>query len=470
MKKNSEYVVIITALTFSILLAACKSFTNGYDVSPIAPSNSPATKLFSGSQGAFNTFMEGFPSMDAALWTQQATGSDRQFQAYYSYTTSAQDFQSDWAIAYSNVLMNLRLVESEASDEGQPNLVGAAKILEGIEMGTVTALWSDVPYSQAVQPQTTLTPKFDAQLTVYNEVQTTLDDGISLLSANASTLPVDIFSSAGNPSIWLAAAHTAKARYYMHVARHDNYSSADLQKVISEAQQGILATDGSQDFMFLHTGGVWNGDMNLWNSFLVTDRSGYISANNNFAVPMMKALALDGKTDDSGRLSYYFTPDGQDLNTSSGGAYSATSPYPIVRASETHLLLAEAYTRLGQTGSAITELNNARRYNNNVFNDNSADYVASDPAVNSSANLLQSIFDEEYLSLMHQVEVFNFARRINYQIQYTDSTGTVIKLTPSNGTQFPQRFFYPTNEITANPNTPVQSASDLFKATTVNTP
>ena len=467
MKINGKYLIIIISLSIAAFVAGCKSYTEGYDVNPIAPVSAQSNRTFIGAQGAFDVFMEGFPSQDAAMWTQQATGTDRQFTGYYNYITTAQDFSNDWMLAYVGTLNNLRLVQSGASDEGQPNLAAAAKILEGIEMGTVTALWGDVPYSQAGQSQVTLTPKFDSQLDAYSEAQAVLDAGITELSANLAPLSADIFSSQGNANIWLKAAHTAKARYYMHVARYNSYSAADLNNVISEANQGILATDGSEDLMFVHTGGVWNGDMNLWNSFLLTDRSGYFGAKNNFAVPMMKAMSLDGKTDDSGRLAHYFTSDGQDLNTSSGGAYSATAPYPIFRASETHLLLAEAYIRSGQTGNAITELNNARQYNNNVFGDNSQPYVETDSAV-SSANILQTILNEEYLSLMHQVEAFNFARRVNFQIQYTDSTGTVVSLTPVTGSQFPQRFFYPTAEITANPNTPVQSTSDLFKPTTVN--
>ena len=55
--------------------------------------------------------------------------------------------------AYTNVLYNLRLTEQEAAANGQKNLEGAAKILEGIQMGTVTALWGDVPYSQAARAQ-----------------------------------------------------------------------------------------------------------------------------------------------------------------------------------------------------------------------------------------------------------------------------------------------------------------------------
>lgn len=70
---------------------------------------------------------------------------------------------------------------------------------------------------------------------------------------------------------------------------------------------------------------------------------------------------------------------------------------------------------------------------------------------------------------MHQVEVFNFLRRIDYQIQYKDATGQVVRLTPKRGDQFPQRLFYPQSEVSTNPNIPwIQTASDLYTKTRVN--
>jgi len=89
MKKNSRYLIIIAILSFAAFIAGCKSYTEGYDVNPIAPISAPANMTFAGAQGAFDEFMEGFPSQDAAMWTQQATGTDRQFTGYYHYTTSA---------------------------------------------------------------------------------------------------------------------------------------------------------------------------------------------------------------------------------------------------------------------------------------------------------------------------------------------------------------------------------------------
>ncbi len=461
MKKTLKYVAILAV--FGVVLVGCKSFTKGYSTSPYGATSAPAPQLFTGSEGAFDEFMEGFPSQLASLWSQGATGTDRQFQGYYTYQTSAQDVANDWLTAYTNVMHNLRLTQAEAAANGQKNLEGAAKILEGIQMGMVTALWGDVPYSEALKPSVTTTPKYDAQLTVYAAVQATLDTGIALLNANKAKLQADIFSSAGSADIWIAAAYTAKARYAMHVARHSTYATADLNNVINWAKLGIVATDGSQDMMFLHTGGVYNGDMNLWYSFGVYDRSGYVGASKSFLIPMLEAYGMGSQ------MNFYFdtTGGGQDLNYNDGAGFGPTTEFPVFRASEANLLIAEAYARENDLPNARTYLNYAIAYNNTAFGDSTAAYAAADPAVATQSALLQTIFNVEYMSLFPQVEAFNFLRRINYDIKYTSGT-TTTTLTPTNGTQFPQRFFYPTNEVTANPHTPVQGASDLFTKTTVN--
>lgn len=470
MKRIGKYA--IAALVLAALVAGCKSFTKGYDVSPISPTSAPPATTFTGAQVSFDLFMEGFSSQVSALWAQEATGTSSQYLGYYDYSTSGEDYSNDWGIAYDNAGYNLRLVEQTAAAAGSFSLEGAARVVEGIQMGTIADLWGDVPYSQAFQPNKYIFPKFDSQDSVYTQVQAALDAGLAELNSSSAGIPGDAFSSSGNRTLWLAAAHTAKARFLMHVARHGGYAAnaAILAQVIAQCQQGILATDGSQDLMFEHGSGTWNGDMNMWASFLTVDRGGYMDASATFVIPMMKAMALDGKTNYAGRLAYYFNPAGSDLNTSTGGAYSTTSSFPIFRASETHLLWAEAAARTGDQATALAQLNLAREYNNAVFSDNSADYAATDPAVSTSAALLQTILNEEYVSLMSQIEVFSFLRRVDYQIQYTDSAGATVKLTPIQGTQFPQRFFYPNSEVTSNPNTPTQGSDALFVKTWANQP
>lgn len=466
MKKGLAYVAILAV--FGVAMVGCTAFTKNHSTDPYGATSAPAPQLFAGAEGAFNEFMEGFPSQISTIFTQGATGSDRQFLGYWNYTTTAQDYSNDWSTAYSNVLYNLRLAEEEAAANGQTNVEGAAKVLEGIQMGTITALWGAVPYSQAAEPSVTTTPKYDSQDSVYTEVQATLSAGISELQANNVALPSDIFSSAGDPAEWIAAGYTAKARYMMQQARGDGYTQADLNNVINWAKQGIINTDGSQDMMFTHSTGTYNGDMNLWYSFGVYDRSGYINASKSFLIPMLEAYGMGSQ------MNYYFDTTASPIDLNYAAAFSATSPFPIFRASEANLLIAEAYCRLDNLTDALTYLNNAIAYNDNTYGDATAAYAATDPAVSSQAAMLQTIFNEEYMALFPEIEVFNFARRVDYQIIYT-SGGNTVQLKPTNGNpatqlNFPQRLLYPTAEITANPNTPKQGTGALFTPTTVNTP
>ncbi len=211
--------------------------------------------------------------------------------------------------------------------------------------------------------------------------------------------------------------------------------------------------------MFLHTGGVAHGDMNLWYSFGNLDRPGDVSAASSFLVPMLEAYNMGQQ------LTFYFDTSASDLNYSSG--FSSTASFPIFRASEANLLIAEAYAREGNLGSALTYLNNAIQYNDNMYSDSVAAYAPADPAVSTQSAMLQTIFNEEYMSLFPEIEAFTFLRRVDYDIKYT-TNGTTVQLTPTTGKEFPQRLLYPSTEVEANPNTPPQTVSDLFKATSVN--
>ena len=468
--KNIFFVLLIIILIAA--LAGCEKYTSGYSVNPLLASDADASSLFVGAELGFTIFSEGLPSQVAALWAQQLTGGQNQYVGYQGYVINSQDFDADWVNVYTGGLSNLKLTESKATADGNMNLRGAARILEGIQMGTVAALWGDVPYSQACNPAFP-TPVFDPQDTVYAEVQSILNQGIADL-ASPSVISKDMTSYAGDVTLWKLAAYSAKARYLMHVARHDGYPAADLNAIIAAANQGIIAVDGTQDLMFTHTTAVQGQSMNMWYSFDVVDRAGYIDAASTFVIPMMQAASFDHnhKSNESGRLSEYFNSTLNDINTTTG-LYQAASPYPVIRASETLLLMAEAYARLGNTTSAIGQLNQARLYANTVFGNTSVNFVASDFA--TPAALLQTIYNEEYLALMHQIEVINFLRRINYQISYHTAgvvtADTVITMEPTPGqTQFPERYFYTASEINANTHTPIQGSSDLFVNTAANTP
>jgi hypothetical protein len=477
MRKTIGLISVVLAMVLFVMSCSkiTEDYVKGYDTDPLLPLTAPETKLFVGAQSAFIEFYEGFPSKLAAVWTQQATGTDRQFASFDNYNVTANDFSNDWFLAYTRVLTNLRLVQEKAKALGKNNLYGAAKVLEGLLMGTVAALWGDVPYSEAVKwEEGILTPKYDNQIDVYNAAIAALDTGIKYLTLDATNLPEDIYSTGRLASKWKKVAYSAKARYLMHLARKDNYPTTILDQVIQAGINGITSTTrtgtaptagyGADDLVFTH-GTVRQGNRNLWYEFIVIDRRGYLAAQKCFATKMFGERG----TAESARFRYYFTADSVSLNTSSTGAYAQNAYYPVIRASETLLLIAEAYARKGDLANAVSYLNQARSYVNNIFGTTlRTDLKLADDFGSDQARVLQAIFNEMYLALMHQVEVFNFLRRIDYKVNYVDRNGNTVWLKPKYGEKFPERFFYPQSEVSTNPNTPKQTYDDLFEKTRVN--
>lgn len=459
-----NFIIVLVVAVLLAGLAGCEEYVGGFESNPLLPSDATPLKNFVGAELSFSVFTEGFPAYLSSIWAQQLNGADRQFTTYVTYTVTRDDFNNDWSTAYAGALGNLRVVQEKAAALGQLNLKGAAEILEGVHMGNVAALWGDVPFSEAIQPPN-FKPKFDDQLAVYASVQTKLSQGIADFTSNPVPLAQDALTTGGSNTKWVKLARSAKARYLMHVARSQGYSAAALNAIISEAQQGITAVNGSEDVMTTH-GTVQNQSQNLWYDFMTAARTGYMDANATFVLPMLRARRFDGKSNETGRLSFFFNAAQNGLNTTTTGAYAINAGYPIFRASETYLLMAEAYVRLGDASNALTALNNARTYNNTVFKNTSTAFVASD--FPTTAALQQAIFNETYLSLMHQIEAFNFMRRINYAISYRDSAGVTQTFTPKKGTTFPQRFLYSTTEGNSNPNCPVEPTDAQFNKTKAN--
>jgi hypothetical protein len=304
-------------------------------------------------------------------------------------------------------------------------------------MSFVADMYGDIPYSEAAKPDI-LTPKLDKQVDVYAALQTVLDGAITdLTGASAATVGALDLSYAGNPQKWIKAAHTLKARLYMHTAEVDPTAYA---KALAQAQQGIDSPAG--DLTEYHSQA--NLEENEWWQFIARDRDSYIRPG-KFLVDLMK-------TRSDPRLPVYFSKD-------QSGQYSGAAPgtgnqnvsnlsdtrlvpefrQPILTYVENEAIIAEAAYRTGNIGLARTALD-ALRTN------------AGESAIGaglSGTALLVAILDEKYIGLFQNYEAFNDYKRTCYP-----------NLTPASNAfngNIPPRFTYPIAERTANPNIPLPS-------------
>ncbi|MCB0521764.1 MAG: SusD/RagB family nutrient-binding outer membrane lipoprotein [Lewinellaceae bacterium] len=456
-----KYKIFFLCLAFSgIFLGSCKNFVEGINEDPNNAEDAPVEVVLTSIYASTIIAHEGHPARLAGMWSRQFTGDDRQYAAYEVYTINSSEFQ--WDVNYI-IAKNADVAIQKAKEGNNLLASGIAKILKAHTLGMTASLWGDVPFSEAAQFPEVLDAKFDGQESVYNNIEALLDDAISDLSGSPTSGPVedkDIFFG-GDASAWLTVAQTLKARFYLHTGDYINAAGA--------ASKGLL--DAAGDWIIPHPTGTYLQDMNIYYSFGVFDREGYMNAKKAILPawldPASATYRGNAKTDETERFNFIFTGSTGAYDLNYDGKWAADASFPLVTALENHLILAECAWRANDMPTALAELNNARgilaaqfpdgKYEAYEMADFEANGIAGRPGSSANDALLYEIMEEKYCSLVGQIEVFNDLRR----------TDNLLGIPPTTGNTIPQRFLIPQVEIDANANAP-SPIPDLFEPTPVN--
>mgnify|MGYP006279419051 CR=1 FL=1 len=457
--KHSGLIVLLFFLSFT----SCSDFVEGFEESPNQANDAPIEAVLN---GALTGLIIGHSGEDArlgAMWARQFTGSDRQYAAFNVYNVNAENFEWD---KFYLAVENAEITISKAEEVNDLLASGIAKIIKAHSIGMVASLWGDIPYREANEFPDIEDPVFDPQEQVYGDLQGLLDDAIADLSKNPSSAPIEgiDFYFGGDPAAWTAVAYSLKARFYLHTKQY--------AEALAAARQGIQQTEG--DWMIPHFTGSYNQDMNIYHSFGVADRQGYMTANDAILPawldPASDSYRGNAKTDEGARFAHLFVGDGPnwDLNYSEGAMWGATTPFPLFTTVENYLIIAEAELRTNSDMAAALEaLNEARAwlaaqfpdgtYEPYVLADFEAGGIAARPGASAMEALLYEIVEEKYVSLVGQIEVYNDLRR----------TDNLLEIPPVTGSEIPKRFLIPQVEINANTNAP-SPIPGLMEATPVN--
>ena len=390
---------------------------------------------------------EGGLARTAGMWMQHFAGVDRQYASYDVYSVDEDAFSAEWGLIYaSGGLRDIRKFRAGSQALNDRFSVGVAKVLEALTIGTAASVWGDVPYSEAVS-DANLRPKLDKQLDVYAALQTLLSSAIADLESGVGDGPGDYDLVYGNdPQLWLEAAHTLKARYYLNTAEVNPGAYALAN---AEAKLGI--SDPSHDFKFRHTQTA--GEWNVWTQFMYWDRDSYMRASATLVDTMSNRgdprLLDDCSSGDEWCASYFDGDVGSAPGEYNGDAATlserrlfgndfADFDQPIITWAETQLIIAETGFRAGGAGltEALTAVNAVR--------------TASDRTPLAAVTLAE-IMTEKWIAMFQNIEVWSDWRRT-----------CLPDLTPAPGrTAIPERLVYPFAERNVNPNVPAPSAQPV---------
>lgn len=456
-----KYIKIITAGVFILCFSSCsKDKLTDINKDLNDPTDVPASTILPSAiiETAFGTTGTDL-AWYSSLFIEQSAGVDEQFyDADRRNSVNTASFANNsWNSIYDNLSVLNDIIEktSAGGSDPSPALMGISQVLTAYNLAITTDMWGDVPWSDALQGDKNVHPKFDKQQDVYTAIFGLLNNAIANLTGNsASAYSSQDLIYGGNSKDWIKAAWSLKARYFMHL---EKVVPADIDSVLACIPNGFTGSDGA--FIFNKYEPTQIGQ-NPWFDFTYNERGDFCAGTTLY--DLMKSR-------NDPRIDAYFIPIGSKIipapngtaeRTRAGyGEYSysnitgseddATVATPMMTYHELLFLQTEALARKGEDFKASFKLAIEADFVFHGLTIGQADtYYTAEVLPKLGTDLttnLNEIMTQKYIAMYEQesIEVYNDYRR----------TGIPTMHNPANDLTnfgFPLRFPYPSSEVTAN--------------------
>jgi len=426
-------------LLVAVVISSCEKWIDTeINTNPNNPSDVTLPLLLPSTQAAIAYTYGGDMTRYQGMWMQHLSGVARQSLGTDRFNVLESDVNNLWNTLYGGALINLQVLMEKAEKENAKHYLGIGKVLTAFAMMNITAVWGDVPYSDAFRgAEGVLKAKYDTQEQVYAAINQLLDEAIVVLGeVNPTGVPVPgaadlIF--AGDAAKWQKAARSLKVRAALHLSKRNG-----MGPVQSALSAGTLMESAADDFQF-----AFAAPASQWNPRYQFDNDrgdirvgarvvNFMTSTNDPRMAGYFAPTADGE--------FVGSPPGAGLEAASfiGPAYaSQASPVFFMNYFEVKFIEAEAY--FGPDNSRA-----ASAYNDGV-KASLAKHGISDPdweaiyANESAATIsLQKIMEGKYVAMFLSLESWADWRRTNLP---------TLGLPQQNAlTETPRRYLYPLDE------------------------
>ena len=343
--------------------------------------------------------------------------------------------------------------------------VGIAMVMRAFLASTLTDLWGDVPYADALQgeSQANFTPVYDTQEDIYtgqDGILATLREAAKILEENASGIPIrgDIMYN-GDLDKWLRLANSLRVRYLIRISKRVDVNQ-ELQEIVNE---GKILRDNGDNALVPYLASA----PNQW--FVHNIRSGDFGDVRMSITIQEILLDLDDPrravwfrpteaSVSSGQIEFNGMPNG--IGPATRGDYDfseVSSPGLIYREqpdgvdaifmlySELQFALAEAAQRNLINGTPNTYYEAGIKSNFAYYNvELPDDYLSRATVVLGQNDAIEKIITQKWLaSMLVGYEAWFNYRRTGFPILQ-------VAVENLNNDQFPVRYIYPTTEQALN--------------------
>jgi hypothetical protein len=427
---------IVTLSAALVLLGACQ--LEEINVNPNDPRDVPMSTLLPAAQQSVARVHSGDAALIASIFSNYLTGFDALVQPLERYVVDNDFFMRPvWRDFYTIAMPTLGIIIDKADASNSPHYGGVGRVLQALCLGTATSVWGDIPFSEAFQGSANLTPEYDAQAMLYEQIQALLEEAIRNFEEPESVFRPgedDLFFG-GDILRWRAVAHTLRARYWLHTVKRDAQAA---QKALEALADGIGSTQGELAYP------ATNQEFNPWYR--------YVQSTPNVRIDPSYSALMQGDP----RRPFHIRSVFGELNL---GTFYAGQFQPLLLCTwhEQNFLLAEVLVRTGQPGAqeALQEAirTHMLRVSGNAIDAGIIqDYLDDKAALSGGTQAdLAVVMREKYKASFLSIEGWTDFRRTGLPALQAKPDG----VNPQNPNgEIPRRLPYPLNEILYNPNTP----------------
>ncbi|ADR22874.1 hypothetical protein MATR_32770 [Marivirga tractuosa] len=208
-------------------------------------------------------------------------------------------FPTFWEGLYGS-LTDVKGVETEAIEAGNEQQEAAAIVLKSWIFANLTNAYGDIPYSEAITgDDNNLTPAYDTQESIYNDILAELDRASDLLANGSGSIEGDILYS-GDATKWQKLANSLRLRLLMTAGDKISNAESQFSNIVSSGNI-FTSNDDNAVLDYLNT---------FPNEFpLIPLKTGDFDA-----VAISETSLTVMETYGDPRLSRYARPDNDDYN------------------------------------------------------------------------------------------------------------------------------------------------------------
>ncbi len=315
-------IYFILLISVAVLLGSCTKDFEDFNNDPKHPTEVSGEALFSNAQ---KELADQVASSNVnvniwKLWAQYWTETTYTDEANYNIV-NRRIADGAFSTFYRSILNNLTQAQANigAADaigddaaKAKVNKMAIIDLLKAYSMQRLVDIFGNVPYTEALQIDKTLSPKYDDAAGIYASLLASVDDALGRLDESGASFGSADLYYGGDVAAWKKFANSLKLKMGLYLADVD--PSVSKSTVEAAAAAGVISSP-AENCQMSYLGSSPNTNP-IYEDLVLSGRKDFIPANT--IVDMMSGLS-DPRMDD------YFIPmaDG----SYAGGVYGIGSPY-----------------------------------------------------------------------------------------------------------------------------------------------